>query len=165
MPGTAKAAYITEVAPAAITKLSLATKTKPTASEQVLVLDEAMKLLTLLVEQATDDDRSQIMAMLVALLVALLETEPASCGAVRLQLHQLDLNTLNRVGPMFPAAFKAVITGAPALAQRMTAAVRASAAQASHAANNSTAAREQQAKALAGAKPKIALKMDFSAFG
>ena len=46
----------------------------------------------------------------------------------------------------------------------MAAAVRANAAQANKAATG-TAAREQQAREIAGAKPKIALKMDFSAFG
>ena len=46
----------------------------------------------------------------------------------------------------------------------MAAAVRANAAQANKVATG-TAAQEQQAREIAGANPRIAPKMDFSAFG
>lgn len=167
LPGDRKGPYVRNVAPYVIAMLSGAASQKPEAAEELLVLAEAIKLLSVLAGQSSEDGRPQVIAMVVALCVALLEVDLASCGAVRVQLHQLALATLNQIGPMYPAPFKAVITGAPALAQRMAAAVRASAAQA-NAANGpaqAAAAAERRAANLAAAAPKIQLTMDFAAFG
>jgi hypothetical protein len=158
--------FIRDVAPYVIAMLSEAATKKPESVEEVLVLAEAVKLLSVLAAQATAGGLPKVIAMVVTLCVALLETDPTSCGQVRYSLHQLALNTLNQIGPMYPGPFREVIVGAPALAQRMTVAVRASAAQATAAAGPDLAAAAAQRRAteLAAAAPKIELKMDFGSF-
>ena len=166
LPGAKKDVYVRSVAPHAIALLSAAAAQKPQAADELPVLAEAIKLLSVLAAQSTEDGRPKVIAMVVALCVALLEVDLSACGAVRLQLHQLALATLNQIGPMYPAPFRTVITGAPALAQRMAAAVRASAALAT-AANGpalAAAAAARRAAELAAAAPKIQLTMDFGGF-
>jgi hypothetical protein len=166
LPNGQNVRFIRDVAPYAIALLTAAATTKPETVEAVLVLAEAVKLLSVVPANAAEAGLPKVIAMVVTLCVALLEADPASCSDVRRSLHQLALSTLNQIGPRYPGPFREVIGGAPHLAERMTAAVRASAAHATAAAGPGVAAAAAQKRAteLAAAAPKIELKMDFGSF-
>jgi hypothetical protein len=166
LPAAVAGNFVREVAPHAIALLSAAASSKPTSAEEVAVLGDVMQLLVAVVSHADELGQPKVMAMVVALLVALLEADPQACGPVHRRLHDLALATLTKTGPLFPAAFRTVIAGAPALAQQMAAAVRAKAQfTAAAAPANGQSAAAQKAAAIVGKKPTIALKMDFSSFG
>eukprot|EP00039_Didymoeca_costata_P007296 m.98322 g.98322 ORF g.98322 m.98322 type:complete len:1851 (+) comp13631_c1_seq1:176-5728(+) len=162
LPIASQMYYLREVVPHAIILLSNATKNKPVESEEVEILKEVVNLLVTVVGQAEADHRLSLLAMAVSIFVGLLEDAPSTCGPIRKELHQCALAQLQKVGPLYPQEFKAVVTESPVLAQAMTNALKQDAQQkAGPAAGTMSAAQPTSANA----KPAIQLKMDFSAFG
>ena len=74
-------------------------------------------------------------------------------------LHEQALQKLMKIGPLYPAAFKSVISGAPDLKSKLEGAIRAN-----QAAVNKMKAQHSQVKQAMPAAPSIKLKMDFSNF-
>jgi hypothetical protein len=64
-----------------------------------------------------------MMAVVMPLLVAVLDENSKSEHT--LALHNTALDSLNKIGPIFPAAFRTVIMAAPKLKLRLETAIRA----------------------------------------
>lgn len=142
--------------------LSTAATRPPTSVPEVKVLIDCVKILEAITARAPEGQRSDLVAILVTVLVALLQPDGATLVQTepRALMHQCALQALMRVGPQYPAEFKAVISEAPQLKEKLEKAVRANAQKSQH----QQQAQQRQASAQAAA-PKIQLKMDFSAFG
>jgi len=158
LPGVSPDTYVRQLCPAVLGLLAAATAAPPNTDLDLAVYREALATATILLTVVEEDKRAGMLAVVVSHCVALLNT--AATGAAR-QLHSIALELLKKVGPLYPTEFKSVVAAAPILAQKMGEAIKAEAAAA---AGPGTAAGVQQASSAVAA-PKIALTMDFSAFG
>ena len=106
-----------------------------------------------------------MVSVLVELLVGVLNTGPAD--KIAGLLHSVALQTFQKIGPLHPTEFRAVVAGKPELAQKISAAIRADAVrqQTQQAQASAADAARQQSLDAAAAKPKIALSMNFGSFG
>eukprot|EP00041_Stephanoeca_diplocostata_P038665 m.1540274 g.1540274 ORF g.1540274 m.1540274 type:complete len:1737 (+) comp25248_c0_seq2:948-6158(+) len=136
--------------------LQTVTHTPPATAPDVLVVKEALAVVSALLAAVAVEHRGTLVALVIPLLVGVLN--PQATGPAR-QVHYLVLEDLKRIGPAYPAEFKAVMTSKPELAQSLSNAIKMAAASAS------PTRRSAATTAAAAAAPKIALKMDFSAFG
>ncbi|MEQ2215985.1 hypothetical protein XENOCAPTIV_008950 [Xenoophorus captivus] len=99
----------------------------------------------------------QLLALLVPTLISYLLDENAISSApqVSRNLHDFALQNLMRIGPLYPAAFKTVISAAPDLKTRLESAIRANQA------SNKAKAAARQAQPTVQAAPTIKLKTSF----
>ncbi|XP_033625996.1 HEAT repeat-containing protein 5B-like [Asterias rubens] len=134
---------------------------KPDKDNEVLAVLEAIRVLEVLVSLTDEAHRVQLLALLVPILISLLVpmTILPSTSKQSRALHEQALQKLMKIGPLYPAAFKSVISGAPDLKSKLEGAIRAN-----QAAVNKMKAQHSQVKQAMPAAPSIKLKMDFSNF-
>lgn len=99
----------------------------------------------------------QLLALLVPTLISYLLDESAISSAPQVSkgLHDFALQNLMRIGPLYPSAFKIVISAAPELKTRLESAIRANQA------SSRAKAAARQAQPTVQAAPTIKLKTSF----
>ncbi|XP_076872255.1 HEAT repeat-containing protein 5B isoform X2 [Brachyhypopomus gauderio] len=149
--------YIHTLAPLVVEKLRAAEHSRPGTPAELQALQEGVKVLEGLVALGEEQNRVQLLALLVPTLISYLLDEnafsaasPASKG-----LHEFALQNLMRIGPLYPAAFKTVIGAAPELKTRLENAIRANQA------SSKAKATARQAQPTVPATPTIKLKTSF----
>ncbi|XP_012685330.1 HEAT repeat-containing protein 5B isoform X2 [Clupea harengus] len=149
--------YIHALAPLLVEKLKAVERSRPSTPAELQAVQEGVKVLENLVAMGEEQNRVQLLALLVPTLVSYLldenafsSADPASKG-----LHDFALQDLMRIGPLYPAAFKTVIGAAPELKTRLETAIRA----------NQASSKAKEAARLAQptvqAAPTIKLKTSF----
>ncbi|XP_062895810.1 HEAT repeat-containing protein 5B [Mobula hypostoma] len=149
--------YIHALAPLVVEKLKAVENQKPINSAELQAVQEGIKVLETLVNLGEEQNRPQLLALLVPTLISYLLSEKTFNSAPKTSkgLHEVALQDLMRIGPLYPGAFKAVMGAAPELKSKLEAAIRAS--QASLQAK----AAAQQMKPTVQAAPTIKLKTSF----
>ncbi|XP_043536583.1 HEAT repeat-containing protein 5B [Chiloscyllium plagiosum] len=149
--------YIHALAPLVVEKLKMVGNQKLANSAELQAAQEGIKVLETLVNLAGEQNRSQLLALLVPTLISYLLDEKTfgSAPTASKGLHELALQDLMRIGPLYPSAFKAVMGAAPELKAKLEAAIRASQA------SSRAKAASQQAKPAVQAAPTIKLKTSF----
>ncbi|XP_041043699.1 HEAT repeat-containing protein 5B [Carcharodon carcharias] len=149
--------YIHALAPLVVEKLKAVGNQKPANTAELQAVQEGIKVLETLVNLAEEQNRTQLLALLVPTLISYLLDEKtfSSAPTASRGLHELALQDLMRIGPLYPSAFKVVMGAAPELKSKLEAAIRAS--QASSRAKAAT----QQVKPAVQAAPTIKLKTSF----
>ncbi|RXM97146.1 HEAT repeat-containing protein 5B [Acipenser ruthenus] len=149
--------YIHSLAPLVVEKLKAVERSKPNSNTELLAVQEGIKVLETLVAMGEEQNRVQLLALLVTTLISYLLDEntftsapPASKG-----LHEFALQDLMRIGPLYPSAFKTVIGAAPELKSRLETAIRASQA------SSKAKAAARLAQTTVQAAPTIKLKTSF----
>ncbi|CAH6779631.1 Heatr5b [Phodopus roborovskii] len=148
--------YIHSLAPLVVEKLKAVERNRPSSSTELLAVQEGIKVLETLVALGEDQNRVQLLALLVPTLISYLldDNSFASASSVSKDLHEFALQNLMHIGPLYPHAFKTVMGAAPELKVRLETAVRASQA------SKAKAAARQPAPATHSA-PTIKLKTSF----
>ncbi|KAM5293389.1 HEAT repeat-containing protein 5B [Ctenodactylus gundi] len=148
--------YIHSLAPIVVEKLKAVERNRPASNTELLAVQEGIKVLETLVALGEDQNRVQLLALLVPTLISYLldENSFASASSVSKDLHEFALQNLMHIGPLYPHAFKTVMGAAPELKVRLETAVRASQA------SKAKAAARQPAPATHSA-PTIKLKTSF----
>ncbi|XP_013206798.1 HEAT repeat-containing protein 5B [Microtus ochrogaster] len=148
--------YIHSLAPLVVEKLKAVERNRPASSTELLAVQEGIKVLETLVALGEEQNRVQLLALLVPTLISYLldENSFASASSVSKDLHEFALQNLMHIGPLYPHAFKTVMGAAPELKVRLETAVRASQA------SKAKAAARQPAPATHSA-PTIKLKTSF----
>ncbi|XP_061693976.1 HEAT repeat-containing protein 5B [Syngnathoides biaculeatus] len=149
--------YIHALAPLMVEKLKAVEQSRPMTAAELQAVQEGIRVLENLVGMGEEQNRVQLVALLVPTLISYLLDENAipSASQVSKGLHDFALQNLMRIGPLYPAAFKKVICAAPELKTRLESAVRAN--QASSKAKD--AARKAQHTVQVA--PTIKLKTNF----
>uniref|UniRef100_UPI00398EFE26 HEAT repeat-containing protein 5B isoform X2 n=1 Tax=Pristiophorus japonicus TaxID=55135 RepID=UPI00398EFE26 len=149
--------YIHALAPLVVEKLKAVENQKPAHNAELQAVQEGIKVLEILVNLAEEQNRTQLLALLVPTLISYLLSEKtfSSASTASKGLHELALQDLMRIGPLYPSAFKAVMGAAPELKSKLEAAIRASQA------SSRAKAAAQQAKPAVQAAPTIKLKTSF----
>ncbi|XP_054653928.1 HEAT repeat-containing protein 5B isoform X2 [Dunckerocampus dactyliophorus] len=149
--------YIHALAPLMVEKLKAVECSRPRTTAELQAVQEGIKVLENLVGMGEEQNRVQLVALLVPTLITYLLDENAipSASQASKGLHDFALQNLMRIGPLYPAAFKMVIGAAPELKTRLESAVRAN--QASSKAKDSA----RQAQPTVQAAPTIKLKTSF----
>uniref|UniRef100_A0AAZ3SCG9 HEAT repeat-containing protein 5B n=1 Tax=Oncorhynchus tshawytscha TaxID=74940 RepID=A0AAZ3SCG9_ONCTS len=149
--------YIHALAPLMVEKLKGVERSRPGTVTELQAIQEGIGVLENLVGMAEEQNRVQLLALLVPTLVSYLlddkafsSAPPASKG-----LHEFALQNLMRIGPLYPAAFKTVIGAAPELKTRLESAVRANQA------SSKAKAAALLAQPTVQAAPTIKLKTSF----
>uniref|UniRef100_A0A8C7I404 HEAT repeat-containing protein 5A n=1 Tax=Oncorhynchus kisutch TaxID=8019 RepID=A0A8C7I404_ONCKI len=149
--------YIHALAPLMVEKLKGVERSRPGTVTELQAVQEGIRVLENLVGMAEEQNRVQLLALLVPTLVSYLlddkafsSAPPASKG-----LHEFALQNLMRIGPLYPAAFKTVIGAAPELKTRLESAVRANQA------SSKAKAAALLAQPTVQAAPTIKLKTSF----
>ncbi|NP_001089557.1 uncharacterized protein LOC734613 [Xenopus laevis] len=129
---------------------------KPKNNTEVLAVQEGIKVIETLVALGEEQNRVQLLALLVPTLISyLLDVNTfSSASQPSKDLHEFALQDLMRIGPLYPQAFKTVIGAAPELKARLETAIRASQA------SKAQAASRQPTPAIQSA-PTIKLKTSF----
>uniref|UniRef100_A0A8I3WHC3 HEAT repeat-containing protein 5B n=1 Tax=Callithrix jacchus TaxID=9483 RepID=A0A8I3WHC3_CALJA len=148
--------YIHSLAPIVVEKLKAVERNRPASSIELLAVQEGVKVLETLVALGEEQNRVQLLALLVPTLISYLldENSFASASSASKDLHEFALQNLMHIGPLYPHAFKTVMGAAPELKVRLETAVRASQA------SKAKAAARQPAPAIHSA-PTIKLKTSF----
>uniref|UniRef100_A0A8C3RXH9 HEAT repeat-containing protein 5B n=1 Tax=Chelydra serpentina TaxID=8475 RepID=A0A8C3RXH9_CHESE len=120
--------YIHSLAPIMVEKLKAVESNHPNSNTELLAVQEGIKVLETLVALGEEQNRVQLLALLVPTLISYLLNENAFASAptVLKDLHEFALQNLMRIGPLYPHAFKTVMGAAPELKIRLETAVRAS---------------------------------------
>lgn len=149
--------YIHSLAPLMVEKLKAVERKRPATSVELLAVQEGIKVLETLVSMGEEQNRVQLLALLVPTLISYLLDENAfsSEPAASKDLNEFALQNLMRIGPLYPNAFKTVMGAAPELKTRLETAVRVN-----QASNKAKAAARQQQPAVQAA-PTIKLKTIF----
>ncbi|KAG9344263.1 hypothetical protein JZ751_010932 [Albula glossodonta] len=149
--------YIHALAPLVVEKLKGVERVRPGSTTELQAVQEGIKVLESLVAMGEEQNRVQLLALLVPTLISYLLDEnafssapPASKG-----LHEFALQDLMRIGPLYPAAFKTVIGAAPELKTRLETAILANQA------SSKAKAAARQAQPTVQAAPTIKLKTSF----
>uniref|UniRef100_A0AAR2L3B0 HEAT repeat-containing protein 5B n=1 Tax=Pygocentrus nattereri TaxID=42514 RepID=A0AAR2L3B0_PYGNA len=149
--------YIHALAPLLVEKLKGVERARPGTPAELQAVQEGVKVLEGLVALGEEQNRVQLLALLVPTLISYLLDEnafstapPSSKG-----LHDFALQNLMRIGPLYPAAFKTVMGAAPELKTRLETAIRANQA------SNKAKAAARQAQPTVQATPTIKLKTSF----
>ncbi|KAJ7987357.1 hypothetical protein DPEC_G00325640 [Dallia pectoralis] len=149
--------YIHALAPLMVEKLKGAERSRPGTATELQAIQEGIRVLENLVCMGEEQNRVQLLALLVPTLVSYLlddhafsSAPPASRG-----LHEFALQNLMRIGPLYPAAFKTVIGAAPELKIRLESAIRANQA------SSKAKAAALLAQPAVQATPTIKLKTSF----
>ncbi|XP_052602269.1 HEAT repeat-containing protein 5B isoform X2 [Peromyscus californicus insignis] len=148
--------YIHSLAPLVVEKLKAVERNRPASNTELLAVQEGIKVLETLVALGEEQNRVQLLALLVPTLISYLmdENSFASASSVSKDLHEFALQNLMHIGPLYPHAFKTVMGAAPELKVRLETAVRASQA------SKAKAAARQPTPATHSA-PTIKLKTSF----
>ncbi|XP_015428057.1 PREDICTED: HEAT repeat-containing protein 5B [Myotis davidii] len=148
--------YIHSLAPIVVEKLKAVERNRPASNTELLAVQEGIKVLETLVALGEEQNRVQLLALLVPTLISYLldENAFASANTASKDLHEFALQNLMHIGPLYPHAFKTVMGAAPELKVRLETAVRASQA------SKAKAATRQPAPAVHSA-PTIKLKTSF----
>ncbi|XP_060895385.1 HEAT repeat-containing protein 5B isoform X1 [Labrus mixtus] len=149
--------YIHALAPLMVEKLKAVERCRPGSTAELLAVQEGIRVLENLVGMGEEQNRVQLLALLVPTLVSYLLDENAISSAPHVSkgLHDFALQNLMRIGPLYPAAFKTVIGAAPELKIRLESAIRANQA------SSKAKAAARQAQPAAQAAPTIKLKTSF----
>ncbi|KAJ8360050.1 hypothetical protein SKAU_G00165750 [Synaphobranchus kaupii] len=149
--------YIHALAPLVVEKLKGVERVRPGSATELHAVQEGIKVLESLVALGEEQNRVQLLALLVPTLISYLLDEnafssapPASKG-----LHEFALQDLMRIGPLYPAAFKTVIGAAPELKTRLETAILANQA------SSKAKAAARLAQPTVQAAPTIKLKTSF----
>ncbi|KAF3826502.1 hypothetical protein GH733_009027 [Mirounga leonina] len=148
--------YIHSLAPIVVEKLKAVERNRPASSTELLAVQEGIKVLETLVALGEEQNRVQLLALLVPTLISYLldENSFASASTASKDLHEFALQNLMHIGPLYPHAFKTVMGAAPELKVRLETAVRASQA------SKAKAATRQPTPTVHSA-PTIKLKTSF----
>ncbi|XP_048209078.1 HEAT repeat-containing protein 5B [Perognathus longimembris pacificus] len=148
--------YIHSLAPIVVEKLKAVERNRPTSNTELLAVQEGIKVLETLVALGEEQNRVQLLALLVPTLISYLldENSFASAKSASKDLHEFALQNLMHIGPLYPHAFKTVMGAAPELKVRLETAVRASQA------SKAKAAARQPAPTT-HSTPTIKLKTSF----
>ncbi|EDL38466.1 mCG1040528, isoform CRA_a [Mus musculus] len=148
--------YIHSLAPLVVGKLKAVERHRPASSTELLAVQEGIKVLETLVALGEEQNRVQLLALLVPTLISYLldENSFASASSISKDLHEFALQNLMHIGPLYPHAFKTVMGAAPELKARLETAVRASQA------SKAKAAARQPAPTT-HSTPTIKLKTSF----
>ncbi|XP_015671481.1 HEAT repeat-containing protein 5B [Protobothrops mucrosquamatus] len=148
--------YIHSLAPIMVEKLKAVENNRPNNKTELLAIQEGIKVLETLVALGEEQNRVQLLALLVPTLISYLLNEDAFSSASLLskELHEFALQDLTRIGPLYPHAFKTVMGAAPELKARLETAVRASQASKAKAA-------ARQPPPTVHSTPTIKLKTSF----
>lgn len=149
--------YIHALAPILVEKLKAAETNPPQTNAELQATQEGVRVLETLVGMGEEQNRVQLLALLVPTLISYLLDEKAISSAppVSKGLHEFALQNLMRIGPLYPAAFKIVIGAAPELKTRLESAIRANQA------SSKAKAAARQAQPTVQAAPTIKLKTSF----
>uniref|UniRef100_A0A672YR62 HEAT repeat-containing protein 5B n=1 Tax=Sphaeramia orbicularis TaxID=375764 RepID=A0A672YR62_9TELE len=149
--------YIHALAPLMVEKLKAAERRRPATAAELQAVQEGVRVLENLVCMGEEQNRVQLLALLVPTLISYLLDENAvsSATSVSKALHDFALQNLMRIGPLYPAAFKVVIGAAPELKTCLESAVRANQA------SSKAKAAARQATPTVQATPTIKLKTSF----
>ncbi|XP_067149385.1 HEAT repeat-containing protein 5B isoform X3 [Apteryx mantelli] len=148
--------YIHSLAPIMVEKLKAVERNRPNNSMELLAVQEGIKVLETLVALGEEQNRVQLLALLVPTLISYLLNENAfaSASTASKDLHEFALQNLMHIGPLYPHAFKTVMGAAPELKTRLETAVRASQASKAKAA-------ARQPPPTVHSTPTIKLKTSF----
>uniref|UniRef100_A0A8C2TM88 HEAT repeat-containing protein 5B n=1 Tax=Coturnix japonica TaxID=93934 RepID=A0A8C2TM88_COTJA len=148
--------YIHSLAPIVVEKLKAVERNRPTNNLELLAVQEGIKVLETLVALGEEQNRVQLLALLVPTLISYLLNENAfaSASTASKDLHEFALQNLMHIGPLYPHAFKTVMGAAPELKTRLETAVRASQASKAKAA-------ARQPPPTVHSTPTIKLKTSF----
>ncbi|XP_026210093.1 HEAT repeat-containing protein 5B isoform X2 [Anabas testudineus] len=149
--------YIHSLAPLMVEKLKAVERSRPGTAAELQSVQEGIRVLENLVGMGEEQNRVQLLALLVPTLVSYLLDENAisSVPQVSKALHDFALQNLMRIGPLYPAAFKIVIGAAPELKTRLESAIRANQA------SSKAKAAARQAQPAVQTAPTIKLKKSF----
>uniref|UniRef100_A0AAQ4RK18 HEAT repeat-containing protein 5B n=1 Tax=Gasterosteus aculeatus aculeatus TaxID=481459 RepID=A0AAQ4RK18_GASAC len=149
--------YIHALAPVMVEKLKAVERSRPGTAAELQAVQEGIRVLENLVGMGEEQNRVQLLALLVPTLVSYLLDENAifSAPQVSIALHDFALQNLMRIGPLYPAAFKIVIGAAPELKIRLESAIRANQA------SSRAKAAARLAQPTVQAAPTIKLKTSF----
>ncbi|KAK7901966.1 hypothetical protein WMY93_018735 [Mugilogobius chulae] len=149
--------YIHALAPILVEKLKAVETNRPKTQVELQAIQEGVRVLETLVGMGEEQNRVQLLALLVPTLISYLLDEKAisSASPVSKGLHEFALQNLMRIGPLYPAAFKIVIGAAPELKTRLESAIRANQA------SSKAKAAARQAQPTVQAAPTIKLKTSF----
>uniref|UniRef100_A0A8C0J5D7 HEAT repeat-containing protein 5B n=1 Tax=Chelonoidis abingdonii TaxID=106734 RepID=A0A8C0J5D7_CHEAB len=148
--------YIHSLAPIMVEKLKAVEGNRPNSNTELLAVQEGIKVLETLVALGEEQNRVQLLALLVPILISYLLNENAfaSASTISKDLHEFALQNLMHIGPLYPHAFKTVMGAAPELKIRLETAVRASQA-------NKAKAAARQPPPTIHSVPTIKLKTSF----
>uniref|UniRef100_A0A8C0BQI7 HEAT repeat-containing protein 5B n=1 Tax=Buteo japonicus TaxID=224669 RepID=A0A8C0BQI7_9AVES len=148
--------YIHSLAPIMVEKLKAVERSRPNNNLELLAVQEGIKVLETLVALGEEQNRVQLLALLVPTLISYLLNENAfaSASTASKDLHEFALQNLMHIGPLYPHAFKTVMGAAPELKTRLETAVRASQASKAKAA-------ARQPPPTVHSTPTIKLKTSF----
>ncbi|KAI4812512.1 hypothetical protein KUCAC02_023897 [Chaenocephalus aceratus] len=149
--------YIHALAPLMVEKLKAVERSRPGTAAELQAVQEGIRVLENLVGMGEEQNRVQLLALLVPTLISYLLDENAISSAPQVSraLHEFALQNLMRIGPLYPAAFKTVIGAAPELKIRLESAILAN--QASSRAKAAARLAQPQVQAA----PTIKLKTNF----
>ncbi|XP_053731194.1 HEAT repeat-containing protein 5B isoform X1 [Synchiropus splendidus] len=149
--------YIHNLAPLMVEKLKAVECRRPTTAAELQAVQEGIRVLENLVGMGEEQSRVPLLALLVPTLISYLLDEKSISSATQVSksLHDFALQNLMRIGPLYPAAFKTVISAAPELKTRLESAVRANQA------SSKAKAAARQAQPTVQAAPTIKLKTSF----
>uniref|UniRef100_A0A8C4QZX9 HEAT repeat-containing protein 5A n=1 Tax=Eptatretus burgeri TaxID=7764 RepID=A0A8C4QZX9_EPTBU len=158
------AAYIQSLAPRLVRRLQATEASTPDGQVQLQSVQEGLRLLELLVSLAEEQNRVQLLALLVPLLIRNLLDEDSLISTTMpcRALHHFALDTLMRIGPLHPAAFKTIMSTSQPLKARLEAAIRTR--QNSTKNQNTTFSTAAQPRPIGPVKPTIELKTSFGNF-
>ncbi|XP_063247079.1 HEAT repeat-containing protein 5B [Prinia subflava] len=148
--------YIHSLAPIMVEKLKAVERSRPNNNLELLAVQEGIKVLETLVALGEEQNRVQLLALLVPTLISYLLNENAfaSASTASKDLHEFALQNLMHIGPLYPHAFKTVMGAAPELKTHLETAVRASQASKAKAA-------ARQPPPTVHSTPTIKLKTSF----
>ncbi|KAG8444154.1 hypothetical protein GDO86_009365 [Hymenochirus boettgeri] len=148
--------YIHSLAPIMVENLKAVEMKRPNNNAEVLAVMEGIKVIETLVALGEEQNRVQLLALLVSTLISyLLDVNTfSSASQASKDLHEFALQDLMRIGPLYPQAFKSVIGAAPDLKARLETAIRASQA-------SKTKAASRQPTPTIQSAPTIKLKTSF----
>eukprot|EP00062_Callorhinchus_milii_P000008 gi/632933650/ref/XP_007887784.1/ PREDICTED: HEAT repeat-containing protein 5B isoform X2 [Callorhinchus milii] len=149
--------YIHALAPLVVEKLKTVEKNKPENSAELQAVQEGIKVLETLVNLGEEQNRIQLLALLVPTLISYLLDENSYNSATTTSkgLHEFALQNLMRIGPLYPNAFKVVMGAVQELKSKLEGAIRASQA------SNRAKAAMRQTRPVVQAAPTIKLKTSF----
>uniref|UniRef100_A0A8C1NSV5 HEAT repeat-containing protein 5B n=1 Tax=Cyprinus carpio TaxID=7962 RepID=A0A8C1NSV5_CYPCA len=149
--------YIHSLAPLLVEKLKAVEHSRPSTPAELQAVQEGVKVLESLVAMGEEQNRVQLLALLVPTLISYLLDDSAFSTASTSSkgLHEFALQNLMHTGPLYPAAFKTVIGAAPELKTRLEAAIR------SRQANSKAKSAARQQQPTVQAAPTIKLKTSF----
>nr|XP_006116426.1 HEAT repeat-containing protein 5A isoform X2 [Pelodiscus sinensis] len=118
--------YIHSLATSIVRKLQETEKTKPESSAELQVIQEGIKVVTVLVAMAEEAHRACLVTCLLPLLISFLLDENALGSATNSarNLHEFALQHVMQIGPQYSSVFKKVMASSPTMKARLESAVK-----------------------------------------